>query len=288
METRIARKANGAKVALLVAALLLAGAVLAMPRPALALSSSAGYSVPANVYAKVGQTRTVSLKMPTGELANVAWGYTPSDISSIACQYGSYWGKPASITFRCTRAGTSEINVQVNRFGKLTRAEIGTVHLTTKLHISAAGSKISTGSKKTAGSKTPAAPKRGVSVSKGYLSATRAYAELGKFRAANSKKALKKSAKLEKVAKLRAKEIARKYSHTRPNGTSCFTAYPCATVKAENIACGYTTAAAVTDAWAKSPGHRKNMLRSNINSVGIACYRTANGTCYWVQCFAKL
>lgn len=30
------------------------------------------------------------------------------------------------------------------------------------------------------------------------------------------------------------------------------------------------------------------MLDGRFNSVGIACYRAANGTCYWVQCFAKM
>ena len=34
-------------------------------------------------------------------------------------------------------------------------------------------------------------------------------------------------------------------------------------------------------------GHRRNMLGTNFNCVGIACYQASDGSCYWVQCFGK-
>lgn len=108
----------------------------------------------------------------------------------------------------------------------------------------------------------------------------------------NKLTALKKDTALENTAKLRAREIATRFSHTRPNGTSCFTAYPSYSVRGENIAYGYSTAYYVTEAWKETncsysgQGHRRNMLDKRFNVVGIGCYKKGN-TLYWVQCFGK-
>ena len=100
---------------------------------------------------------------------------------------------------------------------------------------------------------------------------------------------------LEKVAMQRAAEIAVSYSHTRPNGTDCWTAYDGVYVysaAAENIAAGYTTAANVFEAWQEAnesysgQGHRRNMLSSSVTSIGIACVYY-NGYYYWVQDFGS-
>ena len=100
---------------------------------------------------------------------------------------------------------------------------------------------------------------------------------------------------LEEVAMQRAAEIAVSYSHTRPNGTDCWTAYDGVYVysaAAENIAAGYTTAADVFEAWQEAnesysgQGHRRNMLSSNVTSIGIACVYY-NGYYYWVQDFGS-
>ena len=99
---------------------------------------------------------------------------------------------------------------------------------------------------------------------------------------------------LEKVAMQRAIEIAVSYSHTRPNGGDCFTAYPLAgkdyTYMGENIATGYISAASVFAGWQESDeyyegqGHRRNMLSDKYNCVGCA-YVEFNGYRYWVQEF---
>ena len=99
---------------------------------------------------------------------------------------------------------------------------------------------------------------------------------------------------LEKIAMQRAAEIALSYSHTRPDGSSCWGAYGDynAQGSAENIAAGYDSAKAVFTAWQETneqyagQGHRRNMLNGNFNAVGIG-HAYYNGTHYWVQEFAK-
>ena len=115
-----------------------------------------------------------------------------------------------------------------------------------------------------------------------------AYAELNKYRKNAKQKALKKDANLEKIAKIRAEEMAKtgKFSHTRPNGKSGLTLISGNVHKGENIAKGQTSAAAVTKAWYNSTGHRANMLRAAFTKVGIASY-TYNGVTYWAQVFSS-
>jgi len=99
---------------------------------------------------------------------------------------------------------------------------------------------------------------------------------------------------LEQVAMKRAAEIAVSYSHTRPNGDSCFTAYTECGVSGfmlgENIAAGYTSASDVFVGWAEEnyywngQGHRRNMLNSDFKTIGIG-HVYFNGVHYWVQEF---
>ena len=126
-----------------------------------------------------------------------------------------------------------------------------------------------------------------VTTSAKWVNAKSAYAELNKYRKAKHLKGLKKDAKLEKIAKIRAEEMAKtgKFSHTRPNGKSGLTLIKTKKAKGENIAMGQKTCAQVTTAWYNSAGHRKNMLRKNFKKVGIACYEY-NGVTYWAQVFA--
>lgn len=101
------------------------------------------------------------------------------------------------------------------------------------------------------------------------------------------------NADLEKAAKVRAKEIVKLFSHTRPNGQRCFTAYPQMRALGENIACGQSSVTEVMIAFAEADkpysgqGHRRNMLNPAFNAVGCACYKVGN-YCYWVQCFGRV
>ena len=104
---------------------------------------------------------------------------------------------------------------------------------------------------------------------------------------------ISQNASLDAVAQIRAQEIALSFSHTRPNGTSCFTvldeggiAYMTA---GENIAAGYGDPASVMSGWMNSPGHRANILNGSFGQVGIGYYTDPNsgyGT-YWVQIFTN-
>lgn len=90
------------------------------------------------------------------------------------------------------------------------------------------------------------------------------------------------------AAHVRAKEIVRSFSHTRPDGSTCFTAAKEAGVSyrtaGENIAYGYQTPEQVVRGWMNSEGHRKNILTSSYTRTGIGCYKSG-GTYYWTQFF---
>ena len=93
------------------------------------------------------------------------------------------------------------------------------------------------------------------------------------------------------ASKVRAAEITQSFSHTRPNGSSCFTAYDEAGVSyqkaGENIAAGYMSPETVMNGWMNSPGHRANILDGSFTQIGIACYYDPNSSYgyYWVQNF---
>ncbi|MEZ5298541.1 MAG: CAP domain-containing protein [Ilumatobacteraceae bacterium] len=55
---------------------------------------------------------------------------------------------------------------------------------------------------------------------------------------------------------------------------------------AENVAAGQRSAAAVTDAWANSPGHRANMLNGQLVHIGVAVAYSSSGTPYWTMVLA--
>ena len=103
---------------------------------------------------------------------------------------------------------------------------------------------------------------------------------------------------LEKIAMTRAIEIVHKWSHTRPNGGDCFTAwselgYDATGYRGENIAYGYSTEESVFIGWREDDdkydgqGHRRNMLSSNFKYIGIG-HVIYNGTHYWVQDFGSV
>jgi len=94
-------------------------------------------------------------------------------------------------------------------------------------------------------------------------------------------------ASLDAAANVRAQEISLSFSHTRPDGRSCFTALAEQGVAyaacAENIASGQSTPAQVMAGWMNSPGHRANILGNyNRLSVGV-CEK--NGRLHWAQMF---
>jgi uncharacterized protein YkwD len=56
---------------------------------------------------------------------------------------------------------------------------------------------------------------------------------------------------------------------------------------AENIAVGQPTSLEVVRAWMSSSGHRANILNGGHARIGVAAYRTDDGTIYWCQQFLR-
>ncbi|MBR2934730.1 MAG: S-layer homology domain-containing protein [Oscillospiraceae bacterium] len=78
---------------------------------------------------------------------------------------------------------------------------------------------------------------------------------------------------MQNAATVREEELATLYSHSRPNGSQCFTVltenglgYRAA---GENIAAGQTSPDAVIKAWMDSDGHRKNILDVTFSHMGV-------------------
>ena len=111
-------------------------------------------------------------------------------------------------------------------------------------------------------------------------------------RAAYGLGTLKWNGNLESAASVRAQECELSFSHTRPNGESCFSLYPTDYwVVGENIVMvpvGSRTAVEVAeymmDLWMNSPGHRANILKDGFTaiSVGVAI---KDGYAFGVQNF---
>lgn len=100
---------------------------------------------------------------------------------------------------------------------------------------------------------------------------------------------LKWDSTLEKAALRRAAEVAVKFSHTRPDGTLCYTVNNEAIIKrfptsGENLAAGSMSAKEAMTGWMNSSGHRANILDNNFTHIGVACAKV-NGVLYWVQVF---
>ena len=89
-------------------------------------------------------------------------------------------------------------------------------------------------------------------------------------------------------AYVRAKELPYKFSHTRPNGSKCFTAMPqIGHMLGENLAGGQSSPQQVVQAWMDSKTHRDNMLSKKYTEMGVVYYYQANSKYkhYWVQHF---
>ena len=102
-------------------------------------------------------------------------------------------------------------------------------------------------------------------------------------------KPLKLSRELLRPAQIRAREITKVFSHTRPNGLPFSSAFYGIDYKTagENIAAGQTSCEMVMQQWMDSPGHRANILNKNYKYIGVG-YLYDKSTRYkhfWVQHF---
>ena len=88
------------------------------------------------------------------------------------------------------------------------------------------------------------------------------------------------------AADIRTLEIQESFSHTRPNGTSCFTVFDEIGLTywsaGENIAWGYRSPEEVMVGWMNSSGHRANIMKSGFAHIGIGYDNRS-----WVQLFTS-
>ena len=95
---------------------------------------------------------------------------------------------------------------------------------------------------------------------------------------------------LVEAASIRAKELSDSFSHTRPNGSSCFTVLSELGISygtaGENIAAGYSSSQSVMEGWRFSSGHYQNIISSKFKKIGIGV-NIVNNQYYWVQIFSN-
>lgn len=94
---------------------------------------------------------------------------------------------------------------------------------------------------------------------------------------------------IQAAAQVRAREIEKSFSHTRPDGSSFSTALTQQGVtyrgSGENIAWGQKTPEQVMNGWMNSDGHRANILNKNFTKIGVGYHQNTSGTNYWTQLF---
>lgn len=93
---------------------------------------------------------------------------------------------------------------------------------------------------------------------------------------------------LQAASAIRAYEIIQNFSHTRPDGSDCFTVISRqGRTCGENIAAGNATASETVEQWMNSDGHRKNILNPAFRELGVGYAYEDNSTYrhYWVQLF---
>ena len=111
---------------------------------------------------------------------------------------------------------------------------------------------------------------------------------VNKYRASNGLSPVSLDNAISSAADIRAKEIVRSFSNTRPDGRSCVSVLSDSGISyngaGENIAYGQDTPEEVMTAWMNSDGHRANILNGSFTKLGVGIY-SSGGTIYWVQLF---
>lgn len=97
------------------------------------------------------------------------------------------------------------------------------------------------------------------------------------------------SAKLSAAAQVRAVEIEKSFSHTRPDGRYFSTVFAEHGItyrySGENIAWGQKSPEEVVTAWMNSAGHRANILNANFKELGVGYRQNERGVNYFTQLF---
>lgn len=113
---------------------------------------------------------------------------------------------------------------------------------------------------------------------------------VNKERIKDKKEPLSTYALIQSAADVRTDEIGKVFSHTRPDGTTCFTVLKekgvVCNAAGENIAAGQRTPQEVMEDWMNSPGHRGNILSGDYTHIGIGYGAVGSYGSSWVQLFS--
>ena len=92
---------------------------------------------------------------------------------------------------------------------------------------------------------------------------------------------------LNRYADIRAKEIVKQFSHTRPNGENGALIIPACRYRGENLSAGAASPQSVMYQWMHSPKHRENILFADYEELGVGYCFDDEGEYkhYWVQLF---
>lgn len=222
--------------------------------------------------AKIAVGKSVTLKV-RGTKKKVKWKSSKKSVATVNAK-GKVTGK---------KAGKAVVTAKVK--GKTLKCKV------TVTKKQAAKKNAKTATKKQTAKKTNTAGKKNtttdISLQKKVISI------VNQNRKKQGLEALTMDEKLMKAAQDRAKELTKSFSHTRPNGTSCFTIFekykitPMAS--GENIAAGQRSAAAVMDSWMNSPGHKENIMNNRFKKIGVGLVIVPNDmySYYWVQMFTE-
>ena len=248
--------------------------------------------------------KPTSVKRP---LQKITLNKTSVSLNAGASMILSVGYTPANTTdTKAVKWSTSNAPVATVSGGKVTAKKAGTATITAKVGNKTASCRLT----------VKAAP----TSKESYKNVSEAYTLTNQFRTtksnqwywnANNKtktytyglKGLTRDVTLENTARLRAREqwtqyyVNGKKTHTRPNGKSCFTAYPKGySSLGENLGWGQTSCRVMildgNYGWAETnkkyadQGHRRNMLNSRYKKVGIACYEKNGKTC-WAMCLGS-
>lgn len=209
-----------------------------------------------NVSLEKGQSQKLTITVKGSK--DIAVKNSDKDVCSVS--WGKWDGNKITLTVKAKKNGTAQIKVYAKKFTNLTAETIDV--------------KVGSDSDKKSG---------GVSDDVIDL--------VNSERSAQRRSSLKSDETLNMIAEQRAREIAVKFSHTRPDGSKCSSLLQENDIvnvyAGENIAAGHRSAEEVMNTWMNSDGHRKNILNENYTRIGVGVYEASNGTIYWVQVFTS-
>jgi uncharacterized protein YkwD len=114
-----------------------------------------------------------------------------------------------------------------------------------------------------------------------FLTATPSFAlDLNSYRAAHHKPPLALSSELSGIAAATARDLASR-NRLDHRGFRDWAAMR-GTASAENVLVGCANEDCAIRGWARSAGHRRNMLRGDVSRYGIGSATSAKGRTYWV------